>query len=72
MIDALEADILQGAITALRRRAARQRKIAADWTVTGENGVVVKAGEAAIALRIAAALDELAAEFERAPASPIP
>jgi hypothetical protein len=71
MIEALEADMMLGAVTALRRRAERQRKIAADWTVRGENGVVVKAGEGVIAERIATALDELAAEFERAPASPL-
>jgi hypothetical protein len=65
MTDALEADMLSGAIAALRRRAARQREVAARWTVHGDGGVVVKAGEGAIAERIAAALDQAADEFER-------
>jgi hypothetical protein len=38
MIDALEADMTRGAVVALRKRAARQRKKAGDWTVTTENG----------------------------------
>lgn len=67
MMDDIEAEILSGAITALRRRAARQRQRAADWTVTGANGVVVKSGEGAIAERIAAALDEAADDLARGP-----
>jgi hypothetical protein len=54
---AIEADILTGAIAALRRRAARQREIAASW---GPG-----AGEASVALRIAKALEDAAADFER-------
>jgi hypothetical protein len=48
MIDALEAEMMRGAVTALRRRADRQRKIA---EVHGD-----RAGEAAIAGRIAETL----------------
>jgi hypothetical protein len=58
MIDQTEADILAGAVTALRRRAARQREVAASW---GEGS-----GEASVALRIARELDRAADEFERA------
>ena len=54
-----------GSILALRRRAARQRQRAADWTVIGENGVRIVAGEGRIAERIAAALDQAADEIER-------
>jgi hypothetical protein len=64
MTDPLEADMLAGAIAALRRRADRQRQRAADWTVTGDRGVVTMAGEGRIAGRIAEALDAVAAEFE--------
>lgn len=64
MSDPLEAAIRAGAIAALRRRAERQRRIAADWTVTGPRGEVIRSGEGAIALRIAAALDEAADELE--------
>jgi predicted NBD/HSP70 family sugar kinase len=46
-----------GAVTALRRGAARQRKIA---EVHGD-----RAGDAAVAGRIAETLAELADEFER-------
>jgi hypothetical protein len=49
----LEAAMLSGAVAALRRRADRQAKIAGDGT-----------GEAAIADRLAAALDQVADEFE--------
>lgn len=66
MIDDIEAAMMRGAITALRRRADRQRKLAADWTVTGERGVRIVAGEGRIAERLAAALDQTADEFERA------
>jgi hypothetical protein len=58
MTDAqLEAAMLSGAVTALRRRAERQREIAA---AHGEGS-----GEAAIADRIAEVLAQLADEFER-------
>jgi hypothetical protein len=66
MIDALEAEMMRGAIAALRRRAERQRKLASDWTVNGENGVRILSGEGRIAERIAAALDQAADEFEQA------
>jgi hypothetical protein len=54
--DPLETAMLSGTVTALRRRAARQRQIAKD---RGD-----RSGEAAIALRIATTLETLAAEFE--------
>jgi hypothetical protein len=59
VVDQLELDILAGTIAALRKRADRQRGIA---VAHGD-----RSGEAAIALRIAAAFEELAAEFEREP-----
>lgn len=61
----LEVDFRAGAILALRRRAARQRQRATDWTVIVENGVRVVAGEGRIAERIAEALDQAAGEIER-------
>jgi hypothetical protein len=70
MIDALEADMMRGAIAALRRRAERQRKVASDWTVNGENGVRILSVEGRIAERIAVALDQAADEFERAARGP--
>lgn len=65
--DSLEAELISGAVTALRRRADRQRARAADWTVTTERGVAILSGEAAVALRIAAALDEAADELAACP-----
>jgi hypothetical protein len=53
----IEADILAGMIAALRRRADRQRKVAAKH---GEGS-----GECATALRLAAEFDELAGAFSR-------
>jgi hypothetical protein len=67
MTDALEADMVAGAVAALRRRAARQRARAADWTVTGERGVVIVAGEGRIAERLAVELDAVADELARGP-----
>ena len=64
MDDQIERDIIDGAVTALRRRAERQRKIADAWTVHNERGVIVRSGEASVALRIAAALTEAADELE--------
>ena len=61
----LEAAFTVGAMAALRRRADRQRKLAADWTVTGANGVRIVVGGGRRAERIAAALDQAADEFER-------
>ena len=63
MTDELEAAFTVGAVASLRRRAARQRKLAEAWTVTTERGVAILSGEAAVALRIAAALDEAADEL---------
>jgi hypothetical protein len=64
MGDEREEDFRAGAILALRRRAARQRQRAADWTVVGANGVRLTSGKGAIALRIAEALDQAVAELE--------
>jgi len=60
----LERQITAGAVVALRKRAERQRRIAEDWTVRGERSAIVRSGEGAIALRIAAALDQAADELE--------
>jgi hypothetical protein len=60
----LEEEFLAGAIAALRRRADRQRDIAKSWTAHGERGAVIRQGEAAIALRIAGALDQAADDLE--------
>jgi hypothetical protein len=62
MIDEIEEAVVAGAIAALRRRAARQRH-AADGTVQGARRVIVRTGEAAIALRIAEALEAAAVEL---------
>jgi hypothetical protein len=56
MIDDIESRITAAAVAALRRRAARQREVAA---ARGD-----RSGEGTVALRIAVALDELALEFE--------
>jgi hypothetical protein len=63
--DPLESAFLAGAITALRRRAARQARIAADGTMDGPRNAIIRQGESAVALRIAQALNELADELER-------
>jgi hypothetical protein len=60
----MEADILRGAAVALRRRADRQTKKAEDGTTIGEKGSPVRTGEAAIAVRVAETLSQLAEEFE--------
>jgi hypothetical protein len=63
MIDEIEEAVVAGAIAALRRRAARQRQHAADGTVQGARRVIVRTGEAAVALRIAEALEAAAVEL---------
>jgi hypothetical protein len=63
--DPIESTFLAGAITALRRRAARQARIAADGTTNGSRNAVIRQGESAVALRVAHALNELADELER-------
>jgi hypothetical protein len=60
-------EIVAAAVRALRRRAERQRSVAESWTARGERGVTIRQGEAAIALRIAAALEAAADEIERGP-----
>jgi hypothetical protein len=67
MADAIEEAIVAGAIAALRRRADRQRAIAKGWTVHGERGTIVVAGEGRVAGQIAAALEAAADEIERGP-----
>jgi hypothetical protein len=63
MVD-LEEAFLEAAVRTLRRRADRQRERAENWTVTGDSGVRIVAGEGRIAERIAEALDQAAAELE--------
>ena len=53
MGDPIEFAFLAGAITALRRRAARQVRIAADGTTSGSRNAVIRQGESAVALRVA-------------------
>ena len=63
----IEAAVRQGAARALRSRTARQAAIAAIGCVSaGERfpSVIVRAGEAAIALRLATALSQIADEIE--------
>jgi hypothetical protein len=63
--DPFEDAVCAGAVRALRRRAARQAAIAESWTARGARGAIIRQGEAAIALRIALALEETAAEIEQ-------
>jgi hypothetical protein len=63
-MDDLETAIRAGAVAALRRRAARQAKLAAEGTTVGDRGALIRTGEAAISLRISATLGDLAAELE--------
>jgi hypothetical protein len=65
MIDEIEEAVVAGAVLALRRRAQRQRAISESWTERGVRGVIVRTGEAAIALRIALALEETAVDIEQ-------
>ncbi len=62
--DPIASAFLAGAVRALRRRADRQRAIAKGWTVHGERGAIVVAGEGRVADRIAAALEAAADEIE--------
>jgi hypothetical protein len=62
--DPIASAFLAGAVRALRRRAERQRKRAADWTASDANGVRIVAGEGRIAERIAEALEQAAEEIE--------
>jgi hypothetical protein len=65
--DPLESELL--AVTALRRRAARQTELARLGTVESDKtpGVFIRTGEAAIAGRLANAWAALAQEIEDAP-----
>ena len=65
MVDEIEEGIRAASVRVLRRRAQRQRDRATTWTVRGARGAIIRQGEAAIALRIALALDETAAEIEQ-------
>jgi hypothetical protein len=62
-MDEIEEAIIAGAVAALRRRAMRQARIAADGTITTERGVLIRTGEGAVARRIALVLDDLADEL---------
>ena len=63
--DPIESAFLAGAVTALRRRAARQARIAALGTTRGERGAIIRQGEAAIADLLEAALTEIADDLEQ-------
>ena len=67
--DPLESELLAGAVTALRRRAARQTELARLGMVESNKtpGVFIRTGEAAIAGRLANAWAALAQEIEDAP-----
>jgi hypothetical protein len=64
--DELTSAILTGALLALRKRAAAQKRIDELGTTTAEKHptVIIRTGEAALAGRIAAALSDCANEFE--------
>ena len=64
MILDLEAAIRAASVAALRKRAARQRAIAEAGEVKNEAGAIVRAGEAAVASRLAVALAAVADEIE--------
>ncbi len=66
MADDIEAGLIAGAIAALRGRAERQAQIAKDGTVANERGVIIRTGEAAIALRLAEVFRTLADELDGA------
>jgi hypothetical protein len=67
--DDLETAIAAGAVTALCRRAARQRELARLGTVESDktSGVFIRTGEAALADRLASAWAALVQEMEDAP-----
>jgi hypothetical protein len=62
--DEIDAAMHAGAVRALRRRAARQEKIAESWTSRGARGVNIRTGEGAIAARLATTLAAIADELE--------
>ena len=62
--DPIESAFRAGAVAALRRRAARQAKIAADGTTNGKRGAIIRSGEAVLAVGLASVFSELAAEIE--------
>jgi hypothetical protein len=67
--DDLETAIAAGAVTALRRRAARQTDLARLGTVEPNKtpGIFIRTGEAALAARLANSWAALAQEMEEAP-----
>jgi hypothetical protein len=67
--DDLETAIAAGAVTVLRRRAARQTKRARLGSVESDKtpGVFIRTGEAALADRLASAWAALAQEMEDTP-----
>jgi hypothetical protein len=64
MSDDVEAQIVAGAIAALRKRADRQKRIAQEGQIAGERGSVIRSGESSIALRLARTLREVADELD--------
>jgi hypothetical protein len=70
--DPIETAMRAGAVHALRKRAAAQRQRAADGSFpAGEHfpGVAIRSPEAALALRLAAGLESIAAAIEAESAS---
>ena len=64
-VSSLESEFVAGAVSALRRRAARQAAQARAGTARVENGALVRTGDAAVASRLAEALGAIADEIER-------
>ena len=67
MNQTIDGAIREGAVAALRRRAARQADITRSGVAVTESGIEIRTGEAAIANRIAEALPAIADEIERRP-----
>jgi hypothetical protein len=61
----LEAEIRAGAVSALRRRAARQAGLARAGSARTESGSLIRTSAGATANRLAEALAALADELER-------
>jgi len=67
VLSEIEFAVCAGAVRALRARAAVQRRKAADGTSTaGEKypDVIIRTGEAAVAEKLAATFERIAAEIE--------
>jgi hypothetical protein len=62
----LETELIAGAVSALRKRAARQAAIARAGVAVTAAGIVIRTGESAVAARLAEALTTVADEIDRA------